>query len=48
MSGNINKSEQSLKIPCILFTFLEFHFEISGNEFKDEHPENKYDIFSRF
>ena len=36
MSGITNKLGQSLKIPSILFTFLTFHFEISGNKLKEE------------
>ena len=31
-------------MPDILLTLLIFHFEISGNSFKDEHPKNIPDI----
>ena len=41
------KQTHDLKILLILITFSVFHFEISGNSVKDEHPSNIEFIWQR-
>ena len=38
ISGKEIKEDQLKNIKLILITFSRFHFEISGNDFNDEHP----------
>ena len=40
MLGKNSKDEQLLNIPARFFIFVVFHFEMSGNFFKNLHPEN--------
>ena len=44
MSGIFSIEEQFEKASFIYLILLVFHFEISGKDFNDEHPENNPSI----